>query len=79
LHHNAAARSTSRSIQHPVATLRKLQHGAGVSINKLRSFLYRAASVLGDVNAARKGKIVQRVVHKTETRVAMKIIRRLFK
>lgn len=50
-----------------------------MSINKLRSLLYRAASVLGDVNAVRKGKVVQRVVHKTETRVAMKIIRRLFK
>lgn len=45
----------------------------------LRSLLYRAASLLGDVNAIKRGRVVQRVVHKTETRMVSKIVRRLMK
>ena len=45
----------------------------------LRAALYRAASLLGDVNAIKRGRIVQHVVHKTETRMVSKIVRRIVK
>jgi hypothetical protein len=45
-----------------------------MSINKTRSFLYRLARILGDVNAVKKGKVGQRIGR----RVAGKIVGRLF-
>lgn len=45
----------------------------------LRSLLYRAASLLGDVNAVRKGTVVKRAVRKVETKLVNKLARKLFK
>lgn len=47
-----------------------------MSINKIRSFLYKLAKILGDINAVRKGKIKQRVKNRIVGKYASK---RLFK
>lgn len=44
----------------------------------MRSFLYRLASLLGDINAVRRGTVVQRVVRKAAWRAAGKFLNRLF-
>lgn len=43
----------------------------------LRSMLYRLASLLGDVNAVRKGKVAQRVVRKQATKGVGRLINKL--
>lgn len=49
----------------------------------LRSLLYKAAALLGDVNAMQKNKIPQRIVrrqvYKASSNIAGKICRKLFK
>jgi len=47
-----------------------------VKINPLRSLLYRLASLLGDVNAVAKGKIIQRVIRKQAVKTLMSLFRR---
>lgn len=39
---------------------------------RLRAFLYKTASLLGDVNAVARGKIVRRIVRKEATRATMR-------
>ncbi|GIN62770.1 hypothetical protein J27TS8_27630 [Robertmurraya siralis] len=47
-----------------------------MSISKIRSILYKAAKILGDVNAVRKGRIKQRI----KNRVVGKFVgKRIFK
>lgn len=41
----------------------------------LRSLLYRAASILGDINAAKRGKLPQRIIRKEETKLLFKLLR----
>lgn len=45
----------------------------------LRSFLYCLASLLGDLNAIKNGRIVQRVVRKQATKAALKGVAALFR
>lgn len=47
-----------------------------VNLNAFRSLLYRLASLLGDVNAVAKGRIVQRVVRKQAVKTLMSVFRR---
>lgn len=46
-----------------------------MTVNKLRSLFYRAARVLGDIQAARRGRILQRI----ENRLVGKTVRRMTK
>ncbi len=50
---------------------------------KLRSLLYKAASLLGDANAVVKNRVPQRIVrkqvYKTSSGIAAKICRSIFK
>lgn len=50
-----------------------------MSLNSFRRFLYRTASLLGDVNAVKKGTIVQRIIRKETYKLASKIINRKIK
>lgn len=45
----------------------------------IRNFFYRMASLLGDYNAVVKGRIVERVVRKETTKVALRAVASLFK
>ena len=45
----------------------------------LCSFLYLFASLLGDINAVSKGRIVRRVARKQATKLAMRGLAKLFK
>lgn len=44
----------------------------------MRSFLYRLASLMGDINAIQRGTVVQRVVRKVVWRTAGRFLNRLF-
>lgn len=50
-----------------------------MTLNSLRRALYRLASLLGDLNAVAKGRIVQRVVRKQVTKAAMRGVASLFR
>ncbi|UNJ88864.1 MULTISPECIES: hypothetical protein [Bacillus] len=50
-----------------------------MSINKTRGFLYMIARILGDIDAARKGKLGKRVVRKAAGKTTGKILRKLLK
>lgn len=45
----------------------------------LRSWLYRLARLLGDVEAARKGRLGRRLVRRAAWRTAGRVLRRLFR
>ncbi len=46
---------------------------------KFRSFLYRLARILGDVNALRRGRVGRRVGRRVAGRITGKGLGRLFK
>ena len=48
-------------------------------INKIRKILYMAARILGDVNAAKKGRLGKRAVRRAAGRSTGKILRKLLK
>jgi hypothetical protein len=48
-------------------------------VNKTRSFLYQLARLLGDANAAKKGRIGRRLVRRAAGRATGRGMRRLFK
>lgn len=50
-----------------------------MSINKVRSLLYRLARLLGDVNAVEKGKVPQRVERRVVGRFMGRILGKLFR
>ncbi|CAI8850022.1 MULTISPECIES: hypothetical protein [Bacillus] len=50
-----------------------------MSINKTRGFLYMIARILGDIDAARKGKLGKRVVRRAAGKTTGKILRKLLK
>ena len=50
-----------------------------MSVNLVRNVLYLVARLLGDVNAATKGKIAQRVARRAAGRVTGRLLRRLFR
>ena len=49
------------------------------NINKVRSFLYSLAKLLGDVNAVKKGKVGKRIGRRVVGKEAGKTIWKLFK
>lgn len=46
---------------------------------KLRSFLYKFAQFLGDINAVQKGRIGKRVKNRIVGRIVGKLLGRMFK
>ncbi|WP_193550808.1 hypothetical protein [Salicibibacter kimchii] len=48
-------------------------------MNSFRSFLYKFARILGDVNAVKKGKVGKRVGRRVAGRATGKTMRKLFK
>lgn len=51
---------------------------ASQEVHIMRSFLYRLASLLGDMNSIKRGTVPQRVVRKAVWRAAGKFLNRLF-
>lgn len=49
-----------------------------MSISKTRSKLYKAARVLGDVDAVKKGRVKKRVKNRVAGKAAGKLLRKLF-
>ncbi|WP_186445325.1 hypothetical protein [Bacillus licheniformis] len=50
-----------------------------MSINKIRSALYKLAKILGDVNAAKNGTIGKRIARRAAGKATNKLLRNLFK
>lgn len=50
-----------------------------MNINKVRKNLYKAARILGDVNAVKKGKVGKRIVRRVAGKQTGKILRKLLK
>ena len=50
-----------------------------MSINSTRSFLYQLARLLGDVNAAKKGKVSRRIARRVAGRVTGRGLGRIFR
>ncbi|MEC3607476.1 hypothetical protein [Bacillus glycinifermentans] len=50
-----------------------------MSINKIRSALYKSAKILGDINAVKKGTIGKRMARRAAGKTAGKILGKLFK
>ena len=50
-----------------------------MSINSTRSLLYQVARLLGDVNAAQKGKVGQRIGRRLAGKVTGRGLSRLFR
>lgn len=50
-----------------------------MSINKIRSFLYTLAKILGDVNAVRKGKIGKRIGRRVAGKFTGRFLGKLFR
>lgn len=48
-----------------------------MSINKIRNLLYTVARLLGDINAAQKGKLPQRLLRRAAGKVAGTILNKL--
>ncbi|ASV16902.1 hypothetical protein CHCC5024_3921 [Bacillus licheniformis] len=62
------------------STFNKKKKGRGkMSINKIRSFLYKSAKILGDVNAVKKGTIGKRIARRAAGKATSKLFRNLFK
>jgi len=53
--------------------------GELMSINKIRSWLYWVAKILGDINAVRKGKVKQRIARRIAGKQSQKLMNRIFK
>ncbi|MBM7631081.1 hypothetical protein [Geomicrobium sediminis] len=50
-----------------------------MSLNKTRNKLYKAARILGDVNAVKKGRVGRRVARRAAGRVTGRGLGKLFK
>jgi len=50
-----------------------------MSINKTRGFLYWLARLLGDINAAKKGKIGKRIGRRVVGKATGRTMRKLFR
>ena len=51
----------------------------GLTVNKTRGFLYLLAKLLGDVQAARKGRVGKRIARRAAGRTTGKGLGKLFK
>ena len=59
---------------------RESEHqGDAMSINSTRSLLYQVARLLGDVNAAQKGKVGKRIGRRLAGRITGRGLSRLFR
>lgn len=50
-----------------------------MTISKIRTLLYAAARMLGDVNAVKRGKITERVVRRLAGKAAGKFLNKLLR
>lgn len=50
-----------------------------MTLTQIRSVLYSIARVLGDVNAAAKGRIARRAARRTADKLTGRLLRRLFR
>lgn len=50
-----------------------------MSISKIRSLLYKTARLFGDVEAARKGRLGERLVRRYAGRMASRLMRKINK
>ncbi len=50
-----------------------------MTLNRIRNGLYRGGRILGDINAVRKGKIVQRAARRVVGKVIGKGLSRIFR
>ncbi|MFC2947931.1 hypothetical protein [Virgibacillus sediminis] len=50
-----------------------------MNVNKLIRFLFKAARILGDINAVKGGTYGKRVARRTAKRTTRKMVRSLFK
>lgn len=50
-----------------------------MSINKIRSLLYRIARILGDINAVSRGKVGRRIGRRAAGKVTSRWLSRLFR
>lgn len=50
-----------------------------LSINKIRSALYKVAKILGDVNAVKRGKVGKRIGRRVAGKVTGRGLGKLFK
>ncbi|MDA7025067.1 hypothetical protein PJ311_00395 [Bacillus sp. CLL-7-23] len=50
-----------------------------MSINKIRSVLYKLAKISGDVNAVKKGKVGKRIARRAAGKTTGKLLGKLFK
>lgn len=57
----------------------RLRGGVQMSISKIRSLLYKTARLFGDVEAARKGRLGERLVRRYTGRMASRLMRKINK
>ncbi|NPC94777.1 hypothetical protein HOO54_22025 [Bacillus sp. WMMC1349] len=50
-----------------------------MSINKIRSIMYKLSKILGDVNAVKKGKVGKRIARRAAGKTTGKLLGKLFK
>lgn len=48
-----------------------------MTINKIRGFLYLAGKILGDINAAQKGKLPQRILRRIAGKLTGRLLNKL--
>lgn len=71
---------TDRRISNFVIIKSPTQKGRGkMSINKIRSALYKSAKIFGDVNAVKNGTIGKRIARRAAGKATSKLFRNLFK
>jgi len=50
-----------------------------MNLNKLRSFLYRFARVMGDINAVEKGRVGLRIIRRTTGKIVGQLFNKIFR
>ena len=50
-----------------------------MTINTIRSVLYKVAKILGDVNAVKRGKITQRIGRRIAGKITGRLLGRFFR
>ncbi|WP_162831730.1 hypothetical protein [Halalkalibacter hemicellulosilyticus] len=48
-----------------------------MSISKIRSFLYKTAKILGDINAVRRGRVKQRIKRRIFGKISGRMMGRI--
>ena len=55
----------------------KIQNYKKMSISKTRSILYKAARILGDIDAVKKGTVGKRIVRRAAGKATGRLLRKL--